>query len=120
MPCELYNADGNTVVYRTPGIEKGDTFTFTYQNGPPDGLSLEEQAEMLTEKDSLTIAAYWGAYVPEGSGSKKTARSGIPEIKAGAVIGLPPVQPPVITTYSLGDHITLGSETLWDGISMPY
>jgi hypothetical protein len=108
------NADKN-LVYHTQKIAKDGTFTFTYENGIPDGLDLDELADLLAQEDKLTFVAYWGEYIPAAAGFMKAAGREISGMKNGAVIGLPPVQLPVTTTYKLGDHIALEDETLRDG-----
>jgi len=109
------DAEKNLLVYHTQKIAKDGTFTFTYENGIPDGLDLDELADLLAQEDKLTFVAYWGEYIPAAAGFMKAAGREISGMKNGAVIGLPPVQLPVTTTYKLGDHIALEDETLRDG-----
>ena len=109
------DAEKNLLVYHTQKIAKDGTFTFTYENGIPDGLDPDELADLLAQEDKLTFVAYWGEYIPAAAGFMKAAGREISGMKNGAVIGLPPVQLPVTTTYKLGDHIALEDETLRDG-----
>ncbi len=109
------DAEGNPFVYRTGEIDRDGTFTFTYQNGIPVEIDPIEQAELPAEPDTLHIFAYWGVYIPADDGFRESAQGDIPEIESGAVTGMPPAPPPLVTRYILGDYITLENEMLQEG-----